>query len=684
MTRLVCLLLTLALWLFVPVPCPAQPPPGPLVVVLLPGTNLADWRRADAPSLHRLMANGALAVMNTRTARLPNDHTRESPESASLTLGAGSRAAGGPEALDFQSAGTLVRPTVTAGDLFTRRTGTIPSPNSLVNVQWPRVARENQGRGYDIRLGNLADALASHGIVVYARGPTANAVATSGHGIVAHSLPSVAFSSGNENRPLTKDQKAFLTDHPPALDLWDAGNDPALMDYALAAVVSWAKHRHGRVIIISPSVSDAEYARGERLAPVLMYGEGVASGLLYSPSTHQAGLVTNTDFAPTITAFFGAKPNADWLPVRPFGGSWLVRPAQGAETRVPELEAGAYAQSRAMRLLPYLAITLGFAIIVGTVLYWKKRPVPVVYLVPTALILALVVSSSAVAMFVWFSVILTLLLGKTYPGAPNNILGMAAIVAVLVGDMCLGDPLMRRTMLGYSAVEGARYYGIGNEAMGALVGASLVVAARLWRPGRHPRNGLVVFGLAIVAALLGSPFAGAKAGGLLVAVGSFLLLVWRLGDGAWSARALGLALGAAAIALGTVAVLDLHGGQHTHVGRALGRILDGGLREAGDIIQRKLAVECRLLYHSAWAIPLWAAAVGLAVLRREMGEMGTQSKALGQAGGMAVLLCLAFNDAGTVAAALCAALLWSALLAAHTNKGPRREKAKIASHDAGH
>ena len=112
-------------------PCAAKT----LVVVLLPGTSLADWQRADAPNLHEVMATGAIAVMNTRTARLPNDRVRETPESAALTLGAGARAAGGAEATEFQRADAVVPGLgVTAGQLYARRMGRPAPPGARVNV----------------------------------------------------------------------------------------------------------------------------------------------------------------------------------------------------------------------------------------------------------------------------------------------------------------------------------------------------------------------------------------------------------------------------------------------------------------------------------------------------------------------------------------------------------------------
>ena len=86
---------------------------------------------------------------------------------------------------------------------------------------------------------------------------------------------------------------------------------------------------------------------------------------------------------------------------------------------------------------------------------------------------------------------------------------------------------------------------------------------------------------------------------------------------------------------------------HSHMGEAMLRIRSGGLGEAQDIIARKLAVEGRLAWHSAWAVLLWT---GLACLKA--------TKSVPNAGYVAVAACFLFNDAGVVAAALCLVPLW--------------------------
>lgn len=637
-------------------------PPGSLFVVLLPGTSLSDWRSADAPNLHRLMATGALAVMNTRTARLSSDHVRETPESAVLTLGAGSRAAGGPEVTDFRlPQAPSVVPDVASGDLFTRRTGAKPTHQDFVNADWPRVLSENQGRGYDIRPGNLGDGLAQHGVTAMASGgPFSRPVACRGDGTVFPNQRVRSLSS-------------FVC------LIYDAGADVKSADGMIGTLVAQVNDFGGRLLVLSPFVGNAAYARNQRLAPVVLWGNNVPAGLLYSPSTHRVGLVANTDFAPTVTAYFGATAQNTWLPVRAFGGPWQIRNAPNALAFVSALEARAYRQSRSMQTLPYVALILGLLMGVGILLQAIGRPAPTLALFPAAVCLALIVSTSVTAFLLWGAVFSTGagLFAKRYPVTKVVCFGMAVIAGLLVVDMVLGDPLMRVGMLGYSAVEGARYYGIGNEAMGALVGASLVAAAYLWSPSRG-RQAFILLGLIVIASLLGLPTAGAKVGGLIVATSCFLTLVWQLWGGTLHTRAWAFVAGATLLVLTIVAALDVHGGGQTHLGRAVVRILSSGMNEAGDIIGRKLAVEVRLLYHSAWACPLWIGILGMLAVGPRRHALTRGRQALWLTGWTAIGLCLAVNDAGVVAAALCVSLLWSGLSAALTQKRPWPEEASPA------
>jgi hypothetical protein len=635
-------------------PAGAQPP---FVVILLPGTSLQGWRAADAPHLHHLMATGALAVMNSRTARLPNDHTRETPESAVLTLGAGARAAGGPEATDFLPLSAAVPGVaVSAGDLLTRRTARRTLPGRDVNVHWPAILRANERLGYHLRLGDLADALAVKGVQTSAGGgPFAAGIAAGSDGTIrpAESLKAA------EGKCL----------------IWDAGSDPPGADSLIGSAAAQVARLHGRLLVLSSFAGDDDYRRGRRLTPALEWGDGVAAGLLRSPSTRRAGLVVNTDFAPTVGAYFGIR--REDFPVRPFGAVWVAVAAPDAERQARALEGQAVGQAQGMKILPYLAVVLAVWMLGGTALAMRKRLPRFWPVVPPALLAALVFSTTVLSLLLWFGLLLVPAWTLTRRSGARKaaFIVLTVLAAALVGDMLTGSRLMQRGLLGYSAIEGARYYGIGNEAMGALVGALLVLTSRLWRSFGRARCTLLLL-LGMVSLLLGSASVGAKAGGLAVSLAAFGALGFALLGGRWSVRAV-LLLGASAVATLTLAAIgDAFAGYgtHSHMGEAVRRIQTGGWPEAGDIIGRKLTVEGRLAFHSAWASSLWGGLLCLVLMWRRLRTPMPEERALRIAGIVGIVACVALNDAGVVAGALCLVPLWCDSAISATKRKPLEQQ----------
>ena len=216
--------------------------------------------------------------------------------------------------------------------------GIRPPAVSRINVQWPRLLRENVGQEYDVRLGNLADGLHRAGVVVKAiGGPLAFCVAANSAGWIPPASPGHA-----------ADQCV----------IWDAGSSPALADSALGRWMG--RLGSGQIIALSPSAGNVSYALGDRLCPVAIWPEA-QPGLIVSPSTRRPGLVTNTDFAPTVAAYFDAP-----LSVAPFGRPWELRSVPDPVAQVQALDSGALQQWRAMRILPFLAIFLGVWILAAT------------------------------------------------------------------------------------------------------------------------------------------------------------------------------------------------------------------------------------------------------------------------------------------------------------------------------
>lgn len=484
--------------------------------------------------------------------------------------------------------------------------------------------------GYHVLSGNLTEALEKAHVVIRTGGGN-NALL-------------VAASQSREIQTA-----ASLSTLAPGCTIWDAGSDIRAADTLIGHAARLVDTQNGRLIVLAAFANNADYAVGRRLSPVLEYGETVPAGLLVSASTRRPGLVTNTDFAPTVAGYFGLS-RADF-PARPFGVAWTFQATHTAAAQTTALAEQAYRQGRGMRILPYSALALAAWILLATLLLIRGKLPVWAAAIPLTATLALLLARSAAEACAYFLLLTLLGFGVAARCGWRIVPSILAsgIIFVLVGTLAMGGSLMHSSLLGYSAVEGARYYGIGNEAMGLLVGSTLVVAARLWPLGKYSKACTLAL-LIGVTILMGLPQAGAKAGGLLVASSAFGIFLWEKHGAKWSWRTIAI-VGMASIGLlGIVALGDSLSQQshQSHMGEAIQRIRSGGFGEASGIIARKLAVEGRLAWHSTWAALLW---IGVLSLR--------QTRPISKAGFVAVAACFLFNDAGTVAAALCLVPLWS-------------------------
>src|SRR5690606_39498352 len=101
------------------------------------------------------------------------------------------------------------------------------------------------------------------------------------------------------------------------------------------------------------------------------------------------------------------------------------------------------------------------------------------------------------ALVILLSLLIAGLLGAGVPAAWRFPVLAGATFLALLADTGAGAPLQQHAFLGNDRLGGARYYGVGYEYMGLLLGSGLLVARARWarRPPAPPR----VAGLAALA-----------------------------------------------------------------------------------------------------------------------------------------------------------------------------------------
>ena len=377
-----------------------------------------------------------------------------------------------------------------------------------------------------------------------------------------------------------------------------------------------------RLVWLSPYPPRLARAAMDTLAPVFVAGPGFEPGrFLTSPTTRRKGIIANTDIAPTVAAWYGAGRDPTMVG-RPFTA---VRVSVGkgdtpfgrlisyyARLSASELQRRS-TMPYVLRLMQVVTACLALMWLVGRTAGWRRYALPVALLpiaAPTAAIALDPLSfGSVVAYQVCFTALMLALAVAaallSWRGA-NPVMGPAALcgllVALVVVDGVRGFRWMPLSTFGYSIMDGSRYYGIGNEAMGPLITAALVVGGALaaaWGK-RGARVAIAVF--LVVTAVLIAPAWGAKFGGALTAgMGFALAAMWAYGHRV-RGRTVAVAVLCAAGAVAAMVMLDVaRGGSGSHVGMLYRAIREGGPMELALVAQRKFGMNMRLLAFSPWS-----------------------------------------------------------------------------------
>lgn len=255
------------------------------------------------------------------------------------------------------------------------------------------------------------------------------------------------------------------------------------------------------------------------------------------------------------------------------------------------------------------------------------------------------------------------------PGGGSGWAAPALLGALLTGlvvvDLLLGGDALTRPLLGNSAFDGERFYGLGNGYFAHAMAGIFLVAAFRPLPAR-----VVTALLAGLAVVDGLPNLGADLGGALTAMlsaAAACLLLSRVRPSL--ARTVGL-VAAAAVAAAAVAVgVSLVMGSTTH-GSRLARDLGGDPGGALRLVGHQLSGNFGLLAGNFWAWwgPLMVAFAGLASVRPPalLAVVPAWIRRVVGVGAIGSALLIVLNDTGVTAAAgsglaLVATLAWSAL-----------------------
>lgn len=411
------------------------------------------------------------------------------------------------------------------------------------------------------------------------------------------------------------------------------------------------------MLVVFAPVAPESVGQPHGFAPVVLRGPldefgGSRTGLARTPSTRRDGLCTVMDLSSTLVGVMGQKTMPQMVG-RPISGSgdddaarliamldrtnrglvavetsrmpfinWyivfsiivLVASAVLLDTRAREYPSRLRSVVRAMLLLSVAFAPAGLLMLL--VIPWPQTPLAAV----GALLVTVVV--------IWVPL---LIVSRRRPAGFAMMLVTGFTTLVLVADQLAGAPLSFGSFFGYAPLFGARYYGIGNEMAGALLGCSLVCAALvldLYRD-RPWVNAARRFGWPAVAAVVTfvtvAPFLGANIAAIAWMTAAFLagamllagrkVLTWR--------NAIVAAVVIVVLLAGAIAVDIVGSDGGSHLGRLVTETGESGIDAFVTIVVRKAETNLRIFGRTNWTWLLLSMIAILGYMRwRPSGEFG--------------------------------------------------------------
>ena len=476
----------------------------------------------------------------------------------------------------------------------------------------------------------------------------------------------------------------------------------AVAELDQVVALAQAHARSGDTLMVASESPASDPVSGvQGFGPLLVSGMGL-HGYLNSSSTHRPGILTNLD----ITA--GALQAVG-----------VVRPVQVVGSPLTSVEGSAAVDQR----IAHLVALNGTAVSIDSL----RTPVADIYikffvavLALTALffvlrdrftrraqrVLALVLAVAALALLTvqpagWLMFVATSNVAS--PGAALALLLAASLVllgaalavwrsaglrtaaavlslfavVLLVSDQFLGAPLSFINFMGYSPLQSARYYGMGNQPAAYIVGASIVGLALVldrcraapWA-GAVRRLGLPLVGVVVVVSAA-APFLGANVGVAIWGTAGFAVAWALMNERRITWKMVLVALVVIVLLIAAFAAVDVFGhGPKTHLARSVASAQQGGIGQLWLIVARKASTNARVLGETEWAWALYAliAFVAVMLLRRpsELAASLDQNPALRAAIWACAVACvLAFftEDSGIIVPAFLILPLGCALIA---------------------
>lgn len=683
------------------------------VLFVLDGVTINDLLDYGSVSFKKLADKGSVGLMSSRTSGVYNK------ASGYLTIGSGNKASiyvaqdslGTPETLALNT--NEIYNGRTGEEQYLWQTGKQTMGSKVIYLGLAQTLRENIKTDVNIVPGSLGESLKNNKLKTgvlgnadkngeYHREAVLIAMDRSGRvkkGDVSKKFltkdPNRLFGTKtNYQRFLEESKKLIKENDFTVIDLGDVSRidlaRETLMDSAikkekeiaikeamfLIENIAFNKEiSPGLIMMVAPNPSALEYKNKERFTPLILLEKNKEKGILISSTTKTKGIISNTDIAPTVLNYFNIEAPLSMI------GSPIKTDRQGYPMEyLVEINKRkvSIAQARQPVLVSYIVIIITALVVVAvlllfypamSLLYLKLINFLLIFLlaIPLALLILPLAPPLNLYLNLAFIIIIGTIIVITSMSLGKEGLVTPMIVCLVTGfslaaDVFFGSLLMRNSILGFDPMEGARFYGIGNEYMGVLIGSSIIGLALLkdtYFSKSKKYNYFLLFMFAFFILCIGAPQIGANVGGSIAAGVAYLVVLLKNFNKKIDLKKIIIISGAIILVVSLIVGIDLtRGADKSHAGRTFILIKTKGPQEALNIINRKLSMNLKLIQYTSWSKVLIVSLIVIAFLLGKPLGIFQRIKEKAPAfnnGLMGVIVgsfvALIFNDSGVVAAA---------------------------------
>lgn len=377
--------------------------------------------------------------------------------------------------------------------------------------------------------------------------------------------------------------------------------------------------KNDTIYIVSEFESNLDYKTKRRLSPVIKF-EKDGYGLLESSTTRNSGIVSNIDIGVDIINKFGLKN--ELMIGKVFKN---VQDENGIKKVLKDYERIVSINTiRASVVNSYVGIvSASWVIAMIAILFKNKIPkkekglgrdqifkvlkelIKLGLIMPLAFLTAPVFQFKTPAGLVSGVLIVTIIyyLIGYFLFRKDDIKQMGFYAFLTIGliiiDCIIGTPLMKSGIMSYDAINGARYYGVGNEYEGVTIASAVFALAVLLNYKKISKWLAVVLSLVILITSA-MPSMGANVGGAISECVAYLLFILLIFDIKLDLKKIIMIGVATVLVVVAFAGLDFLMGTESHLAVFTNQIIQEGPAAIFNTFGRKIQMNLKLAKSSVW------------------------------------------------------------------------------------